>query len=620
VLVPPALLAGVEAAATLAGSRAAEGLHLALVAALVGLVVLQALRRAADPAAAVALPAAALAGAGAAYAYARLAPVRSFLTVLAPAPIVFLLLFLFVSPVGKLVLPTTPEALAAQVSSETPVVMLVFDELATASLLDERSEIDAARYPNFAALARESTWFRNAATVDAWTVNAVPALLTGIYPEHGRLPVYSEHPNNLFTLLGNRYRLLVSESLTELCPRELCPHASESFARRMEGLFADAGVVYLHRTLPRDLRAGLPAVSGTWGAFLESAHEQTRSRLELFRDFLSSLRAGQRPFLAYVHLMFPHIPWEYLPSGKRYQGDTGEVPGFETTRWGDDPFLVDQAHQRYLLQLGFTDRLLGELLARLRATGLYDRVLLIVLADHGASFRPGDRRRAFTHTNLEDVAFAPLFVKTPGQKAGHIEDASVQTVDVLPTIANVLDIDVPWQMDGTSLLTPRARERYILIGDREMFTPQAEALIARRTAALRDRLSLLGSGAEAPGLFGLGPNRELLGREVAALELGEPGTTSAEIDQEDELRAVDLAAEYVPARLTGRISGEDGEAPRDLAVSVNGRIAAVARSFVFEGEERVSVLVPEPALRSGANDVELYWVRSGPVLRPLWSN
>jgi hypothetical protein len=621
VLVPPAVLVGTEVAAGLADDRLARGVHLGAVAFLVALVALQALRRAADPAAPLALPTVVLVGAGAAYAYARFAPVRSFLTVLAPAPLVFLALFLFVSPVGNLVLPSTPEALAAEVSSETPVVMLLFDELATASLLDERSEIDAARYPNFAALARESTWFRNAATVDAWTVNAVPAVLTGMYPEHGRLPVYSEHPNTLFTLLGSRYRLHVSESLTELCPRSLCPHSSESFTRRMASLVADAGVIYLHRTLPHDLRAGLPAVSGTWGAFLEDPSEQTR--LELFRNFLSSLRAGPRPFLAYAHLMFPHIPWEYLPSGKRYQRDTGEVPGFETVRWGEDPFLVEQAHQRYLLQLGFTDRLLGDLLARLRSTGLYDRVLLVVLADHGASFRPNDRRRAFTETNLEDVAFMPLFVKTPGQETGRTVDAPVQTIDVLPTIADVLDIDVPWQMDGTSLLTPRARKRYVLVGDKETFTPEVEALIARRTTALRQRLSLLGSGTGAPGLFGLGPNRELLGRDVDALALGEIRTLSAEIDQERELRAVDLAAEYVPARLTGHISGGEGEAPRDLAVSVNGRIVAVARSFLFEGEERVSVLVPESALRSGANDVELYWVTRKPAngltLRILWS-
>jgi hypothetical protein len=623
VLLPPALLAGLEVVTALTNRRAAAGLHLALVAMLVALVVLQALRRAVDPAAAVALPTAALIGTLAGFAYARLSPVRAFLTVLAPAPLIFLVLFLFASPVGKLVLPSEPEALAAEVSADTPVVMLVFDELATASLLDERSEIDAVRYPNFAELARESTWFRNAATVDAWTVNAIPAVLTGIYPEHGRLPVYSEHPNNLFTLLGDRYHLTVSESLTELCPRHLCPHPTESLGDRMEGLFADAGVIYLHRTLPRDLRDRLPAVSGTWGAFLEGAHERSETRLAPFRTFLSSFDDGSRPLLTFAHVSFPHFPWEYLPSGRRYQEDPGEIPGFEGTSWGDDGFLVNQAHQRYLLQLGYTDRLVGELLARMKSSGLYDRALVIVLADHGVSFRPNDRRRAFTDTNLEDVAFAPLFVKIPGQEAGRIVDVPVQTVDVLPTIADVLDIDVPWQMDGTSLLTPRAREQYVLVGDKETFTPKAQALIARRATALRQRLSLLGSGSGAPGLFGLGPHRELLGREVGAFELGEPGAMSAEIDQERQLHAVDLAAAYVPVRLTGHISGGEGDAPRDLAVSVNGRLVAVARSFLFEGEERVSVLVPESALRSGANDVELYWVTRGPggalTMRILWA-
>jgi hypothetical protein len=608
VLVPPAVLAGAEALAALAGERAAAATHVAFVGTLTAIVVLQALRRSADPRAAVALTAALLLGALAGLAYARVPHVRSFVTVLAVAPLVFLGLFLFASPVADLVLPREPEAQAAAVSSDTPVVMLVFDEFATTSLLDEREEIDAERYPNFAALAHGSTWFRNAATVDAWTVNAVPAILTGVYPEHGRLPVYSEHPDNLFTLLGGRYRLSVAESLTELCPRDLCPHAGESFGRRLGGLFTDAGVVYLHRTLPPDLRDGLPSVSGTWGAFLEGAAEQNESRLAVFSAFLASLEGGPRPVLAYAHVAFPHFPWEFLPSGKRYAEDPGEIPGFEGTAWGDNEFLVDQAHQRYLLQVGFADRLVGRLVARLRATGLYDRALVIVLADHGVSFRPNDRRRAFTESNLEDVAFMPLFVKVPGEAGGRIVDDPVQTVDVLPTIADVLGIDVPWRMDGTSLRSPRAREQYVLVGDRETFTVNAATLLARRAQALRER----------PSLFGIGPNPELLGRSVGELDIAAAGGLAAEVDQAGELSAVDLESDYVPVRLTGGIEGGDG--PRDLALAVNGRIEAVARSYLVEGEERLSVLFPEAALREGVNDAALFEVTPALVLLRLWRN
>ena len=586
-------------------------LHLVFVGALVGVVVLQALRRAGDPRAAFALAAAVVLGSAVALAYSRVSQVRAFLTVLAPAPLVFLALFLFASPVTELVLPSEPEAQAAPLSSDTPVVILVFDELAGTSLLDENLEIDQDRYPNFAALARESTWFRNAATVDAWTVNAVPAILTGVQPEHGRLPIHSEHPNNLFTLLAHSHDLRVAESLTRLCPRDLCPRAGEAFGGRMRSLFSDAGVIYLHRTLPRDLRDGLPSVTGTWGAFLDDVAEQNQRRLDLFRSFLSSLRPGARPLLGYVHLTFPHFPWQFLPSGERYDGNGGKIPGFEGTAWGNDEFLVAQAQQRYLLQLGFADQLVGELLARLRSIGLYDRALVVVLADHGVSFRPGDRRRALSETNLEDIAFVPLFVKTPGQQRGRVVEAAVQTVDVLPTIADVLDVEVPWRMDGTSLRTPRAREEYVLVGDKQTFTVDAETLLARRAAALEDELSLFGSS-----LYGIGPHPELLGRSVKDFDIAGGTGLSGEVDQTDELSAVDLESGYVPVRLTGRINGGGG--PRDLVLAVNGRVEAVARSYLADGGERLSLLFPESALTAGVNQLSLFEVTPDLVLVRLW--
>jgi hypothetical protein len=611
VLLPPASLALLATLAGRVDRRLGRALHLLALAALVALLGLQAGARATGLGSAILLPAAVLAGLAVALAYERVAAVRSVATVLAPVPLVFLGLFLFASPAGELVLARDPEPRTIRVSSETPVVLLVFDEISTVSLLDERGEIDARRYPSFAALASDSTWFRNAATVDAWTTNAVPAILTGVYPRHGRLPVFSEHPDNLFTLLGSRYRLHVSESLTRLCPRSLCPRSSiRPFLPRMEELLSDAGLVYLQLALPGDLRARLPSVSGTWGAFLETSHERTRRRLSLHEEFVSSL-GGETPSLSFAHYMFPHLPWEFLPSGRRYE--PADLPGFEGTRWSGDGFLVEQAYQRYLLQLGFADRLLGDVLRRLRSTGLYERALVIVVADHGVSFRPNDRRRAFVESNLEDVVFVPLLVKRPGQDDGRVVDHPVQTVDILPTIAETLSVRVPWRMDGEPLFGPPARERFLLVGDRGTFTADPAELEARREESLRRQVALFGSGAEPQGLYAIGPNPALLGRSVEDITVVAGGDARAELEQAADLRAVDLGAEEIPARLTGRVFGE-GPSGRDLAVALNGVVAAVARSYSSAGEERFSVLVPESALRQGANEVELFWVRPGPEL------
>ena len=94
VVVPPALMLATEGLVGLVSRRARAGLHLVLVAGLAGVFALELLERVAPAGAAVLLPGAALAGAAFALAYAGVAGVRSFVTVLGPAPLIFLALFL----------------------------------------------------------------------------------------------------------------------------------------------------------------------------------------------------------------------------------------------------------------------------------------------------------------------------------------------------------------------------------------------------------------------------------------------------------------------------------------------------------------------------------------------
>src|SRR5829696_3150746 len=221
-LLPPLAMVALEALAGLMDLRLRQGLHLAFVAVLaaaVALQVLEALRPSGTSG--VLIPLAVLAGAAFAVAYARVDAVRSMATVLAPAPLLFAALFLLSSPVSRL-LSADEAAGVARAESRVPVVMVVFDELPVTSLLGPDGRVDRARYPNFAALAGRSTWYRNTATVDSATEYAVPALLDGRWPRKGALPTSTDHPGNLFTLLGASHRLHVAEPVTRLCPSALC--------------------------------------------------------------------------------------------------------------------------------------------------------------------------------------------------------------------------------------------------------------------------------------------------------------------------------------------------------------------------------------------------------------
>ena len=77
------------------------------------------------------------------------------MTVLVAAPVVFLALFLFGSPVSKLVFPEPAQAKTVAVGSRTSVVVIVFDELSSGGLMDRRGHVDAVRFPNFGSLARQ---------------------------------------------------------------------------------------------------------------------------------------------------------------------------------------------------------------------------------------------------------------------------------------------------------------------------------------------------------------------------------------------------------------------------------------------------------------------------------
>ena len=103
----------------------------------------------------------------------------SFLRFVWPSGLVFAAVFLLKPAVRDVwTAPTQPQEALGSVQATTPIVLVVFDELPLATLLDEQGGINSARFKNFAALSRESSWFSNATTVAEMTDYAVPAILT----------------------------------------------------------------------------------------------------------------------------------------------------------------------------------------------------------------------------------------------------------------------------------------------------------------------------------------------------------------------------------------------------------------------------------------------------------
>ena len=160
--------------------------------------------------------------------YVRRPIVPSFLSLLAVAPLVFVVNFLANTPVRAIVFPDQRPApgVETQIKGEVPVVMVVFDEFPVTVLLNERHRVDDVLFPNFAKLAETSYWFRNATTVASSTMLALPAIVTGQLPTRAALANHLEYPENLFTLLGAGYAVEAVEVRTNLCPETISAQGS----------------------------------------------------------------------------------------------------------------------------------------------------------------------------------------------------------------------------------------------------------------------------------------------------------------------------------------------------------------------------------------------------------
>ncbi len=482
-----------------------------------------------------------------------------------------------------------PQAERAKAPPAKPhTVLLILDEFPGDSLLDERGRVDPVRYPNFAALAADSVWFRNAYSSYDSTTKAVPLILDGMRPRPGTTSDRRGHPRSLFDMFGREgYRMYSSEEASALCPPAMCRGGR---ARR------PAILPYL--------MAGRPA---------------------RFKRWVGSIEASRRPGFWVKHLLLPHGPYLYLPSGARSRPKPRDLlPGMNTVPGFHDEFLTRHNEQRYLLQLGYTDRLLGALVRKLKREGIYDDTLLVVTADHGYAWQAGvQTRRSVNPANVEELAPVPLFVKRPGQRRGQVSATYARTLDVPSTIADVLGFPLGYRDDGDSAFSAAAERRSrVSLSVRDFsarVTISGRRWRALRAQVVRRRLADFGSG-DLAGLFtGIGPNRELIGRETASLARAAGGPEAqAAIAQAGLFARVRRASGVVPTQVAGDLPGGAAAAGRELALALNGRIAAVGRSFhLNDGAEHFALNVPEESLREGRNRVELFEVVGAERLRLL---
>lgn len=510
-----------------------------------------------------------------------------------------------------------------------PIVMVMFDEIAAAYLQDGKGNIDARRFPNFAKLASDSYWFPNALAVADNTYQGVPAILTGqCYTKkenRDKIPALSDYQNNLFTLLHNAYKFNVVETSTRLSPDSY--ETIKEWVSIYTPLLTDTAFVFLHIVSPLDATTELPDITQSWEDFLNKSRQKSRksnvekafggkwmdfflanqkSRDKTFRGFVASIKPSAKPVLNFIDIGLPHMPMEYYPSGKKYSGYNAELVD---NYWPKDDWYVKGHFQRYMLQLGFVDTLLGELISKLKKSEIYDQCLLAVLADHGVSYRPGDRRRAITATNFMDLMSIPLFIKLPNQKKGIVDVRYVESIDILPSMMDIIKIRIPWNTDGTSFFSSGYREKSEFTFSSQQ-KPHKKIYHKRDIETHLDEqrhriMSIFTSGTtKSSGFVVIGPYNEIIGKipetDIPVIK-GDFRSNIVELPFFDNL---DLSWDSLPLYVSGSIKAPPAYRRQleAVAISINNRISATAKLL---RNDSFAAMLPEEALQPGKNSIEV---------------
>ncbi len=208
---------------------------------------------------------------------------------------------------------------------------------------------------------------------------------------------------------------------------------------------------------------------------LTNERKSAEHSVQQFADVASEFLRGQTastPFLCYVAFNLPHDPRVAPPEyHRRYNADRPPLPpnfqpqhafnnGALTIRdealapWPRTPEVVRQHLADYYASIGFLDSQVGRILDALRASGQYERTMIVFTSDHGLAI---GSHGLFGKQNLYDHSMrSPLVIAGPGVPKGRRSDAMCYLLDIFPTLGELAGVSAPNGNEGRSLV-PESR-------------------------------------------------------------------------------------------------------------------------------------------------------------------
>jgi len=183
-------------------------------------------------------------------------------------------------------------------------------------------------------------------------------------------------------------------------------------------------------------------------------HARQYFLLEDVVDWLASaLNNLPQPFLAYIHVMPPHAPYNTRRDFFNLFADDGFTPVEKPLHFSKSKMnQQDLDNQRRLYDefILYADAEFGRLLDLLEQRSLLDNTLTMVTSDHGELFERGIKGH-ITPALYQPIIRVPLLIRQPGQREKQDIRIATSSVDILPTLLHTSGQSIPDWSEGRVL-------------------------------------------------------------------------------------------------------------------------------------------------------------------------
>lgn len=307
--------------------------------------------------------------------------------------------------------------------------------------------------PTLDRLARGGLLFQQVVAQAAWTLPSVASIMTGLHPQSHGVVGFSDR---------GRFRGESGANAPD-------PSYLSGQLATLADLAQDAGITTIGVSA-NPLVSRATNLAHGFETFVEFGYEKKGAPWqradEINSIFLQWLQqnSGYR-FLGYLHYMDIHGPYTppdgyhpTVPDGVRPAVARGEIAALaREINEGKDVGLtsleIGYLRTLYDAQIRYWDAQLAALLEAISAAGVRDSTVVVVASDHGEAFLEHGRLKHTTDL-YDEIIRVPLIMHGSIIEPGRAAE-QVQGIDLLPTIAGILELEVPASLPGQDLLGAR---------------------------------------------------------------------------------------------------------------------------------------------------------------------